>query len=161
MEDELAALAGAGAAALVTAMTTELWQTTRNGIAGLFPRAGRRRREVATRLDSHAALVEGATAPDDVRRALLGSWAVELEDLLRREPACREPLARLVGEVLGEVRGALPDDRRETVHVHLEQANTARDSGTVFAVQGGDQPVHRSGHGGPPSGAGGGATAAS
>ncbi|WP_405873890.1 MULTISPECIES: hypothetical protein [unclassified Streptomyces] len=150
MEDELAALAGAGATALVAAMTTELWQTMRDGVADLFRRSGRRRREITTRLDSHAALVEGAAAPDVVRRALLGSWEVELEALLRREPSCREPLARLVEEV----RRTMPDDRREVVHAHLEQTNTAHGSGPVFAVQGGDQTVHWPGHGGSQPGAG-------
>ncbi|WP_059008144.1 hypothetical protein [Streptomyces specialis] len=149
MDDELAALAGAGAAALVAAMATDLWQTTRNGVAGLFGRTGRRRRaQVTAQLDHHAALVEGAAAPEDVRRALLGSWAVELQALLHREPSCREPLARLVGEA----RGARPDDYGGVVRAHLEQANTARDSGTVFAVQGGDQPVRWPGPGGPPPG---------
>ncbi|MFE2140615.1 hypothetical protein ACFXA3_02455 [Streptomyces sp. NPDC059456] len=149
MQDELAALAGAGAAALVTTMTTELWQTTRDGIADLFGRSGRRRREITARLDGHAALVEGAATPDEVRRALLNSWAVELEALLHQEPSFLEPLARLVAEVQRE----LPDSRRDVVGTHLEQNNTARDSGIVFAVQGGDQPVRWAGHGGPPPGA--------
>ncbi|WP_371536053.1 hypothetical protein OG210_11085 [Streptomyces sp. NBC_00466] len=146
MEDELVTLAAAGATTLVTAMTTDLWQTVRDGVADLFRRSGRRRREIATRLDSHAALVEGAATPDVARQALLRSWEMELEALLRREPSCREPLARLVEEA----RRAMPDDRREVIHTHLEQNNTAHGSGTVFAVQGGDQPVHWPGRSNPP-----------
>ncbi|MFJ3698680.1 hypothetical protein ACIPW9_31950 [Streptomyces sp. NPDC090052] len=143
VEDELATLAAAGATTLVTAMTTDLWQTVRDGVADLFHRSGRRRREIATRLDSHAALVEGAAAPDVARQALLGSWEMELQALLRSEPSCREPLARLVEAV----RRTMPDNHREAAHAHLEQTNTAHGSGTVFAVQGGDQPVHWPGRG--------------
>ncbi|WP_062205491.1 hypothetical protein [Streptomyces sp. NBRC 109706] len=137
MEDELEALAGAGAAALVAAMATELWQSARGGVLALFGRAGRRRRaEVADRLDDHAALVAAAAAPDDTRRALAGSWARELEALLGREAACREPLARLVENL----RGALPE-RGGAVSPRLDQINTVHGSGMVFAVQGGDQSV--------------------
>ncbi|MFE2373962.1 hypothetical protein [Streptomyces sp. NPDC059398] len=146
MEDELATLAAAGAATLVTAMTTDLWQTVRDGFTDLFRRSGRRRREITARLDSHAALIEGAAARDAARQAVLGSWARELDALLRSEPSCREPLARLVDEV----RRTLPDGHRETAHAHLEQTNTAHGSGTVFAVQGGDQPVHWPGRGDTP-----------
>lgn len=136
MEDELAALAGAGAVAVVTAMSTELWQSVRGRVADLFRRSGRRRREVATRLDSHAALVESADAPDAVRRALTATWAAELESLLRENPAHRDPLARLVEEV----RSALLPTTAPTTH--LTQTNTARDSSVLFAVQSGTQPVH-------------------
>ncbi|BBB02031.1 hypothetical protein RVR_9727 [Actinacidiphila reveromycinica] len=136
VEDELAALAGAGAVAVVTAMSTELWQSVRGRVADLFRRSGRRRREVATRLDSHAALVESADAPDAVRRALTATWAAELESLLRENPAHRDPLARLVEEV----RSALLPTTAPTTH--LTQTNTARDSSVLFAVQSGTQPVH-------------------
>lgn len=72
-----------------------------------------------------------SAAPDDVRRALAGIWSRELHELLRRAPACRVPLARLTAEV----DGAFASGRAAVV---LEQNNTARDSGTVFAVQHGD-----------------------
>lgn len=137
MEDELAALAGAGAVAVVTAMSTELWQSVRGGVADLFRRSGRRRRrEVATRLDGHAALVESADAPDAARRGLTATWAAELESLLREDPTRRDPLARLIEEV----RRALPPTAAPAAH--LTQTNTARDSAILFAVQSGTQPVH-------------------
>ncbi|MFH9366177.1 hypothetical protein ACH4K8_10925 [Streptomyces anulatus] len=132
MSDELTLLAEAGAAAVVAAMATDLWQGTRNGVLGLFRRdAPGSAAPVGARLDEGAALVRTSAAPDDVRRVLAGIWARELHELLRRDPACRVPLARLTAEV----DGAFASGRAAVV---LEQNNTARDSGTVFAVQHGD-----------------------
>ncbi|MEU4025336.1 hypothetical protein [Streptomyces anulatus] len=132
MSDELTLLAEAGAAAVVAAMATDLWQAARDGVLGLFRRdAPDSAAPVGARLDEGAALVRTSAAPDDVRRALAGTWARELHELLRRDPACRVPLARLTAEV----DGAFASGRAAVV---LEQNNTARDSGTVFAVQHGD-----------------------
>ncbi|MEU5229745.1 hypothetical protein AB0G82_10810 [Streptomyces anulatus] len=132
MNDELTLLAEAGAAAVVAAMATDLWQGTRDAVLGLFRRdAPDSAAPVGARLDEGAALVRMSAAPDDVRRALAGIWARELHELLRRDPACRVPLARLTAEV----DGAFASGRAAVV---LEQNNTARDSGTVFAVQHGD-----------------------
>lgn len=148
MNDELITLAEAGAAVVVTAMATDLWLGTRSAVLGLFRRSDRTRRAaVEAQLDGNAVLVREAAVPDDVRRALFGFWTLELAALLRRDPDCREPLARLADEV----GRALPDDRRQLV---LEQTNTARDSGTVFAVQHGDQYAYGAGPaaGSPPVG---------
>ncbi|RPK93310.1 MULTISPECIES: hypothetical protein [Streptomyces] len=132
MTDELTLLAEAGAAAVVAAMATDLWQGAREAVLDLFRRdAPAGTAQVAAQLDEAAALVRTTTAPDDVRRALSGIWARELRELLCREPACRAPLARLTAEV----DGALGYGRATVV---LEQNNTARDSATVFAVQRGD-----------------------
>ncbi|MFH9745556.1 hypothetical protein ACH4MN_14040 [Streptomyces anulatus] len=132
MNDELTLLAEAGAAAVVAAMATDLWQGTRDAVLGLFRRdVPDSAAPVGARLDEGAALVRTSAAPDDVRRALAGIWARELHELLRRDPACRVPLARLTAEV----DGAFASGRAAVV---LEQNNTARDSGTVFAVQHGD-----------------------
>ncbi|MGC5530075.1 hypothetical protein [Streptomyces sp. SR-10] len=132
MSDELTLLAEAGATAVVAAMATDLWQGARAGVLGLFRRnAPDSAAPVGARLDEGAALVRTSAAPDDVRRALAGIWARELHELLRRDPACRVPLARLTAEV----DGAFASGRAAVV---LEQNNTARDSGTVFAVQHGD-----------------------
>ncbi|KUJ66225.1 hypothetical protein ACZ90_39265 [Streptomyces albus subsp. albus] len=145
MHEELTVLAEAGAAAVVAAMATELWQTTRDAVLGLFPRADRSRRTaVEAQLDGNEALVREAADPDEVRRALAGFWALELAALLRRDPACREPLARLAGEV----GGVLPAARRACL---LNQTNTAHGSGTVFAVQRGDLHAYPPGPGRPPS----------
>lgn len=132
MTDELLLLAEAGAVAVVAAMATDLWQGTRDAVLGLFRRGDPASTAlVGAQLEEGATLVRTTSAPDDVRRALCGIWARELHELLLRDPACRGPLARLAAEV----NGALASGRGVVV---LEQNNTARDSGTIFAVQHGD-----------------------
>ncbi|MEU1405602.1 hypothetical protein ABZ471_25125 [Streptomyces sp. NPDC005728] len=131
MNDELTVLAEAGAAAVVTAMATDLWQETRNTVVGLFRRSGRgRRAALATQLDANAALVRDAEDPDQVRRTLFAYWALELAALLRDDPAGRDAVARLAAAVGS---GREPSFR---------QTITARDSATVFAVQHGTQNAH-------------------
>ncbi len=140
-DEELAALAEAGAATVVTMLATDLWQGTRATVLRLFRRSGRRRRAaVRAQLDDNAALVRAAALPDDVRQALFGLWSRELADLLRQHPAAREPLAR----------PAAPAARPPSGPRRLRKTNTARDSGTVYAVQRGDQSVHRPPPAGPP-----------
>ncbi|RJO70830.1 hypothetical protein D5S18_26950 [Nocardia panacis] len=124
--DEFLALAEAGATALVKAMATDLWPSTRNAVLALFRRE--RRAELAVRLDDGAARVAGAAAPDRVRRELLGPWTRELIECQRRGPACRAALAEFLG-----------GGRVTTVH---DQANSAADRGVVLAVQDGDQYAH-------------------
>jgi len=132
VSQELTALAEAGAAAVVAAMATDVWQRTRDGVLRLFGRAGPGLRAAAeARLDDDAALVGAATAPDEVRRALLAPWTQELAVLLSQDEAGRRALAELVAEV----RAQLPGERRTPA---CEQTNTAHDSGTVIAVQHGD-----------------------
>ncbi|MCX4693662.1 hypothetical protein [Streptomyces sp. NBC_01408] len=132
MDAELTALAQAGAAAVVTAMTTDLWQSTRDTVIGLFQRADRSRQTaIEAQLDGNAALVRDSAIPDDVRRTLFGLWVLELTELLRQDPSCREPLTRLADEA----DRAFPADRPL---VSFGQTNAARDSGRVFAVQHGD-----------------------
>ncbi|MFJ3725298.1 hypothetical protein ACIPYQ_22370 [Streptomyces sp. NPDC090045] len=144
MDAELTALAEAGAGAVVTAMTTDLWQSTRDAVLGLFHRTDRgRRAEIEAQLDGNAALMRNAEVPEDVRRTLSHLWALELTELLRRDPSNVEPLARLADAVAA----ALPGSRRAP---HCEQTNNARDSATLFAVQRGDLHVHRPGRDAPP-----------
>lgn len=140
MNEELTVLAEAGAAAVVTAMATDLWQGARDTVLGLFRRDERgHRAAIEAQLDGNAALVREAEAPDDVRRTLFGLWTLELEALLRRDPSCLDPLARLAAGI----DAALPDGRGDFLREHLEQTNTAHDFGTVVAVQRGD--LHQGG----------------
>lgn len=144
MNEELTALAEAGAVVVVTAMATDLWQSTRDAVLGLFGRTDpSRQAAIEAQLDGNATLVGEAERPDEVRRALFGFWALELSALLRRDPSCREALARLAADA----DGAFPDDRRAFI---TEQTNTARDFGTVFAVQGGDLHAYQTGPAGSP-----------
>ncbi|WP_052851489.1 hypothetical protein [Streptomyces avicenniae] len=145
MTGELALLAEAGAVALVATMATDLWHGTKETVLGLFRRDDpERAASVGDRLEESAALVRRAAAPDDARRALSAVWAEELADLLRRDPACRAPLARLTAEI----DAALAGGRGAST---LEQNNTAHDSGTVFAVQQGDIHLTRPADDAPPA----------
>ncbi|MFG2721833.1 hypothetical protein ACGFW5_26635 [Streptomyces sp. NPDC048416] len=140
MNDELTLLAEAGAAAVVTAMATDAWQETRNAVVALFHPSDRRRRAALEgRLDGNAALIRSATDPDDVRRTLCAYWNLELAALLRSDPSGRAALARLAATVDGG-RGRGPGDRV------LEQTNTARESGTVIALQYGTQHAYGNQH---------------
>ncbi|MFF9345873.1 hypothetical protein [Streptomyces sp. NPDC014734] len=132
MNDELTVLAEAGAAAVVTAMATDVWQDTRNAVVGLFRRSGRGRRSaLEAQLDANAALVRGAVDPEGVRGTLLAYWALELAVLLRDDPAARGVVARLAAAADGgRGIGSAPAPT---------QTNTARDSATVNAVQYGIQ----------------------
>ncbi|MFE9415888.1 hypothetical protein ACFYMX_09600 [Streptomyces griseofuscus] len=135
MNDELTVLAEAGAAAVVTAMATDLWQETRGAVVALFRPDRRRRAALESQLDGNAALVRQAPDPDAARRALFSYWTLELTALLRRDPAVRAALERLAAAVEdapgGGTRGRV-----------LRQTNTAHGSGTVFAVQQGDQHAY-------------------
>lgn len=143
MTDELSVLAQAGAATLVAAMATDLWQSTRDSVLGLFRRDDpSRTTTIEAQLDGNAVMMREATNPQDVRQALFGLWALELESLLRRDPSCRGPLYQLTTEVNGD----LPADRRVFVQ---EQHNSARDSGTMMAVQYGDLHAYRPADTGP------------
>lgn len=133
--DELAALAAAAAATVVTAMATDAWTGVRDTVAKLFRRSRRKDTVIRARLDDSAELVEQAVAPDEARQALLGLWTLELSALLRADPASREPLERLVAEYRGEVA----QERRAFL---ATQSNAAYGFGTVFGVQNGDLHIH-------------------
>jgi hypothetical protein len=146
----VAALAAAGGSALIGAAATDAWASARDGVLALFGRGGDRRREVAAaRLDADAAEIEAAEVGerDEVRARILPGWQTRLTDLLEEYPEAREELTAWVQQV----RDQLPGEQAGWV-----QNNTARDHGTVFAVQGGDQHIHQTpAAGAPASGAGG------
>lgn len=132
---ELASLAAAAAATLVTAMATDAWQGVKHAVAGLF-RRGRPGEHAAieAQLDRNANSVSVATDPDGTRQRMRGIWQEEFEGLLRGAPALAADLAAIVS-------GAAPAGAR------IEQHNTARDFGTIYAAVLGS--VHR--HPDPPA----------
>ncbi|OKJ09167.1 hypothetical protein [Kitasatospora sp. CB01950] len=135
MEQELVTLAESGAAVVVGAMATDLWQSVKDGTLAMFHRLGRdRQRTVAEQLDRNAELVRDADRPEEARRALFAFWALELAALIRQDPELRPELAGLVDEFRGEQQ-----------RLAYTQNNTAHDRGTVYAVQHGDQRVVRNG----------------
>jgi hypothetical protein len=131
----VAALAATGGSALIGAAATDAWQSARGGVLALFGRGGDRRRDaVAARLDADAAEIEAAPAGerDEVRARVLPGWQTRLADLLEEYPEAREDLTAWAQRV----RDQLPAAQTSWV-----QNNTARDHGTVFAVQGGSQNI--------------------
>ena len=149
MNDELTVLAETGAAALVTAMATELWQGARDAVVGLFRRdAGGEPEAIEAQLDRNAALVAESAEPDDVRRTLFRLWTLELAACCAGTPPAwsGRPARRRGG-------GRTPGSRRGFLREHYEQTNIANESGTVLAVQHGDLHNTPAGPGGSPNGA--------
>jgi hypothetical protein len=78
----------AAATTFVAAMATSAWQEIRTGIVGLFRRRGKARQSaVAAQLDSHAALAAEAEDPERARQGLVTAWQLQLESLMRQDPA--------------------------------------------------------------------------
>lgn len=140
MDEELAALAAAGAATMVTAMATDAWSAVREAIAGLFHRVEERRRGALERqLDGNAEFVRHAADPHQAREALRGMWTLEFVALAREDPECRIALTRLIVEAGRAGRGG--SDGAADPAATSVQENHATGSSTVFAVQHGDQHV--------------------
>jgi len=135
--EALVALAGAGGTALVGAMATDAWNSTRFGVARLFGRGGTAQQTaIEAQLDVNAALVAQADDPDEVRRSLVPVWRLQLETLLRQHPEAEDELRVLVAQV----REALPAQQQTWV-----QTNIARDHATQYNVQHGTLHVHPGG----------------
>lgn len=147
LAEQLTALAGAGATALIGAMATDLWQGARGGAVRLFGRGGEARGSaIGAQLDEDADLVARAEPDgdaDEIRAELLPVWRRRLILLLEEHPEYEADLRTLVDSA----RGGLPDGRQVWT-----QENTARDHGTLFAVQGGSLHYHQAadGHVPPP-----------
>lgn len=137
LAEPLMALAGAGATALVGAMATDVWQGARGGVVRLLGRSSQEREsQVAAQLDEDAVLVARADAEDadQIRNELLPVWRRRMAILLKEHP-CSETELR---ELVERIRTGLPAEHRTWV-----QHNTARESSTLFAVQGGDIHYHQ------------------
>lgn len=133
---ELGELAAGAAAAVVTAMATEGWEAVRHQITALFRSLGRSRAKTAEHLlEHHDTHVRTATEPDAARRALLGSWTLELAELLRDAPEAADRLRALTTEPVNRLTPA----QREA---NLHQVGVAHDHGRVFAVQQGNVYLH-------------------
>ncbi|MEU1182533.1 hypothetical protein ABZ464_33830 [Streptomyces sp. NPDC005820] len=136
LEESLTALAASGGAAIVAAMATDAWASTRAAVVRLFRRAGEgQQTTVRLCLEDDASLVAGASDAVQARQALLAAWQLRLETLVSQYPDAADELRALISASLA----ALPQHER-----HWVQNNIARDHGQVFAALGGNVIVHAS-----------------
>ncbi|WP_405776343.1 hypothetical protein [Streptomyces sp. NBC_00859] len=99
MEPELAALAAAGASALVQQMTTDAWAGTRQRVAAFFSRGRRGEEEVLDgELEESRADLEDPEAAGDVEAV----WRTRLRRTLRNDPAAASELRALLEELSSE-----------------------------------------------------------
>jgi hypothetical protein len=124
----------AGGTAVVGAMATDSWTLARARVTELFRRSGDggRQRAIEGQLDSNAQLVAQAEDSEQVRRALLPLWQLELRSLLRRDPDAAEQLRALIEEI----------HPREADVTKWVQDVDVRDNATAFVVQGGNIVNH-------------------
>jgi len=133
----IVALAGSGSGALVGAVAEDAWATARDGVVGLFRRAGAgRQARIEELLDADAATVETTSVEerDRVRAELETVWRVRLMDFLSEFPDAAEEFAGWVATV----RAALPDPPPSGSQTNI----AGRD---VYAVQRGTQVFHQTG----------------
>ncbi|MGW2180526.1 hypothetical protein ACWCXX_20980 [Streptomyces sp. NPDC001732] len=134
MLGEAGELAALGAAALVNAASTDVWQTVRTGFMRLFGRGGdgeERGLQLRNRLDDTAAEIESLPPADrdEVRRQLEGLWASRLGVLLAANPEAAREFAALIRQVQAQ----LPDASRSS-----GQTNIAQNGGVQYISQHGD-----------------------
>lgn len=124
-------LGAAGAAVLVQAAATDVWQVARAGFVRLFGRGDRARKAVAERrLDALAAEVEKAPPAqrDEVRQRLLPTWQTRLTDLLEDDPATADALRVLCDQL----RARLPAPQQQWVQSITASAPGATAQGVMF-----------------------------
>jgi len=129
---EFSALAATGAAAVVTAIGTDAWQTVRDRIVRLYrmPRS-QQREDVPGQLDLEASSVSSAADGPKARAAVRQMREVKLAELLAAAPGCAAELRTL----------ATPWDQPS---LRAEQWNRAHDSSTVAAaVLGNEYYLHQ------------------
>jgi hypothetical protein len=136
--EAVAALAGAGGTALVSAMATDAWQGARDGVGRLFRRGGEvRQAAIEAQLDEDADTLvraKGSSDEDAVRQELVPVWSRRLSRLLEEHPDAEADVRVLINELHRD----LPSAQQSWV-----QTNIVRDNSTQFAVQGGNINVHQ------------------
>jgi hypothetical protein len=134
-EGELATLAEAAAAALVTAMGANAWTSVRDAVAAVFRRGGTKGHDkIGGRLDDDASLVAASDDQEGIRAALEPFWRFKFRELVNAAPDCAFDLA--------EIFRVRDKGMQQAAGTHPEQHNAARDSGTLSAAQGGNVFVH-------------------
>jgi len=129
----------AAATALVEAMATDAWRQARAGMVTLWRRARPEQAEVVegelaeVRTEVLAAREVGDA---DTERALVGSWQVRLQQLLRTDPTLAGELRRVLDEQLTPVLSAGEQTRIGSIVMTA----TASGQGRVFQA-GRDQHI--------------------
>ncbi|UQX03396.1 hypothetical protein [Streptomyces sp. RerS4] len=130
-QQEMAALAMAGATTIVAAMATDAWTTVRDGFLAVIRRGGPELHAgIEARLDDAAVLVMPGQDPEPARRLLIRQWQLELERFLAAYPDAAEELEAQTDRMRAAVAAA---PQRQN------QYNNAHDHGVVNAVQNGNQ----------------------
>jgi TIR domain len=123
IEGELAALAGAAAVALVTAMGTSAWASVLGAVTGAFRRAGMKGQEkIGGRLDADASLVAAADDQAAERAALRPYWLLKLTELVNAAPECAHELAEFI-RARNEAAGTHREQPAMTVGPQSAQAD--------------------------------------
>lgn len=135
--DRIALAAGT---ALVGAMATDAWQQAHAAVVAMWRRVRPERADaVADELESARVLVLAArqTGDEDTEQALAGTWRLQLQQLLDRDPACATELRRLLDEHLAP---ALAPGEQAAVR---SVAQKARATGSSHIIQvGGSAEIH-------------------
>lgn len=133
MSDELQAWARVGATAVVAAIGTEAWPTTRAALVDMLARRGTVS-SAAVHVDSMATVLTPMDGADRARfkAAALSYYEATLAEVLAAQPIAAADLAVLVVRVMD----SLPGDARQSV-----QVNAADGQGHVHAVLSGVQQV--------------------
>lgn len=132
-QNTVEALALTGASTVVTAMGTDAWSAVRDGLARLFDRHDRSRKDVVlATLDDNEALFSRSHDPAEARAALAPLWTMQFRQLLDAHSQAVADLRALVDEM----RPKLSQPPRQIV-----QNNTAHGGSTIFAVVDGNLNV--------------------
>ncbi|HEY0696281.1 MAG TPA: hypothetical protein VGD43_00545 [Micromonospora sp.] len=120
-----------GAAALVQAAGTEVWQLARSAFTRLLGRGDPVRDAVTERrLDALAAEVEQAPPGqrDEVRQRLLPDWRRRLADLVEEDPAVADAVRHLQADLMAR----LPTPQQQWILHVTASAPGARAQGVMF-----------------------------
>jgi hypothetical protein len=134
--DWLTTLAAAGSAALVSAASTDAWQTARDRFARLLGRGDADHTQTAARrLDELRSIAERPGNQQELSEAHR-TWRLHLQDLLAEHPEAADELRSAIAELP-------PPGPASTAAIRQE--NRAYDHGTVNAVAKGNLTIHQSG----------------
>lgn len=133
LEDALATLAMTGATTVVAAMATSAWDAARTGVLRLFGRGAAEPAAIEAQLDGNNALVARAEDGERARQSLVGSWRLQLEELLQQHP----DVAGELQDVVADVQAKLPQTQQFWV-----QNVIARDHGHAYGAMHGNVNVY-------------------